>query len=246
MKLESLARLLGRNYRRYGGSRIPFPGMRLCGSEYQDDHYFVWSAEQDALQAERLCRLSADTRILEIGCGPGRFAIGLLRVIGEIKYVGIDVDPEAISWCVANIWRYHRSFHFLRLDTENQRYNPSGSRIGTFTLPFRDATLDVVYLYAVFTNMEFSHVERHLEEIHRVLVPRGEVFLTAYMAEDVPDVVVNPADHPLHPSGPLHLVRYRKDFFFDMVRQQGFGIHHFLQTREGHGHHAVCAAKAGK
>jgi len=66
---------------------------------------------------------------LDVGCGQGRLPIGILRVIGEINYMGIDVDKASIDWCRRHIERNHPSFKFKHVNFRNERYNNDGIEI---------------------------------------------------------------------------------------------------------------------
>ena len=134
-----LERLRGTDYRLCEGSRIPSSRLRFCGGRYLDDGYFVASGNEEAQRAVADFGVSTATRLLEIGCGPGRFAIGLLRVLGDMEaYHGMDVDRASVRWCKRHISGHHPSFRFTHVDAESIRYNPSGKRIDDeFRLPVR-------------------------------------------------------------------------------------------------------------
>lgn len=122
----ALERARGRDYCIHEGLALPPRWLRFCGEAYRDDAYFVSSAERE-VQRLRDFGLSTRTRLLELGCGPGRFAIGLLRRLGEMDaYHGLDVDRASIRWCKRHITRSHPSFRFTRIDVHNLRYNRRG------------------------------------------------------------------------------------------------------------------------
>lgn len=61
--------------------------------------------------------LKPDERILDVGCGIGRVAVPLTGYLDENgSYEGIDVIPEAISWCQKSITPRHPNFRFVLAD----------------------------------------------------------------------------------------------------------------------------------
>ncbi|WP_187294342.1 class I SAM-dependent methyltransferase [Methylobacterium sp. B1] len=51
-----------------------------------------------------LLRLDSKHNILEIGCGIGRDAIPLTKILSDqSKYLGIDIIERSINWCNENI-----------------------------------------------------------------------------------------------------------------------------------------------
>src|SRR4051812_28493355 len=85
---------------RYGDLLIPPPELRQGGRHFQDDAAFVEAGAVDALRLRDAFGLTADTRILDVGSGAGRLAIGLLDQIGEMHaYTGVDVSERSVRWC---------------------------------------------------------------------------------------------------------------------------------------------------
>jgi hypothetical protein len=73
---------------------------------------FVKTGESFLRSSRRLCGLRPDDRVLDVGCGVGRFAAPLTQFLRENgSYDGLDVVPESIEWCVETIstrygWRH--------------------------------------------------------------------------------------------------------------------------------------------
>ncbi len=81
------------------GSVIPTPDRRWCGPEFKNNAFYLRSAEKEAIRLKEHLQCTRESRVLDIGCGQGRLAIGLLRTIGELDYLGIDINQRAIKWC---------------------------------------------------------------------------------------------------------------------------------------------------
>jgi SAM-dependent methyltransferase len=93
-------------------------------------------------------------RVLDVGCGRGG-TVALLADRFEAEAVGVDLSPEAVTFCRRA--HQHPSTRFEVGDAEH--------------LPFDDASFDAV------TNIESSHtypnLRAFLAEVRRVLVPGG-------------------------------------------------------------------------
>lgn len=214
---------------RYKNMILPAKHLRFGGTKFQDDRYFFASAQAEADRLVEYFGLTADSRVLDVGCGVGRLPIGILSRIGEIQhYRGVDVSKRSIRWCQRHITGRHPSFQFIHIDVKNPRYNPSGRVIDIgFRLPFDNEEFDIIYLYSVFTHMTSEDVRIYLKEFQRLLSPSGKIFLTAFIEDGVPDMTINPRDYKRKWTGPLHCVRYNKDFFESLLAESGFGVEHY-------------------
>jgi len=227
---------------RHGQLRLPPAALRRCTVEFEDDEFFVESAVAEARKLVEHCGLTTESRVLDIGCGPGRLAVGILGSLGSIgSYEGIDVDDLAISWCHRWIEPKHKDFRFTHLDIHNDRYNPAGViRLDDkFHFDFDDGSFDVIYLYSVFTHMTVQDMTIYLAEFRRLLAPGGRVFLTAYLERDVPDVGINPPDYREASSTPLHRVRLNRGFFETMLSTNGLVMVRFDHACEHDGQSGV-------
>lgn len=216
------------DYVDYGLFRLPPAGMRKCTEEFSDDDYFMASA---TAEVERLIDdfgISSESTLLDVGCGPGRLALGLLSTLGMIhQYIGVDVSNDSIEWCKRNIESFYPQMRFVHLNVYNERYHPNGTvrlRNESFRFPFDDGKFDAIYLYSVFSHMVAEDVNLYLKEFRRVICSTGKVLLTAYIEDDVPDFEINPLGYRDQYSGPLHRVRYAKRFFEKMVLENGLRI----------------------
>jgi SAM-dependent methyltransferase len=99
----------------------------------------------------------AGDRVLDLGCGDGRFTQELARI--DAKPVGVDVAQAALDRA--------RSAH-PELDF---RLTPIDG-----PLPFDDTSFDVVWASEVIEHV--ADTARWLSEVRRVIVPRGRLLLT--------------------------------------------------------------------
>ena len=216
-------RIAPAGYTLHRGSVLPPRDARMGGVPYQDDEFFLNSAIGEARRVATLVEGRADQFLVDIGCGEGRLPIGLIHESQRISYVGLDVKRTAIEWCREYIQRDHPDFHFEHVDVVNARDNPGGVAIASdYRLPVQSARADIVYLWGVLTNMEPEHLAHYAGEIARLLRRGGTAFLTAHVEEGVPDATINPEGYtPYACSGPLHAVRYDREYLLGTFRRAG-------------------------
>jgi SAM-dependent methyltransferase len=129
--------------------------------------------------------MTADSAVLDAGCGYGRLALGLLHSTDHRgPYLGFDILPRQIEWCRTTITPSFPKIRFAHLDIRNGRYNPRGTIEPTeASFPARSARTDVCALFSVFTHLYRPDIERYLDEIRRVLRPGG-VAVTTWLLFD--------------------------------------------------------------
>lgn len=217
-----------------GALALPLPpvALRAGGVHFRDDAAFVASARAEAGQvvAELLAVGSRGLSVLDVGCGAGRLAYGLIAVDAPVvRYEGVDVMAPPIAWCRDTISPVQPAYRFRTIDVYNERYNPTGSQaaIGV-ALPFDDRTFDIAYAYSVFSHMHTEDVRAYLFEFARLLSDDGVAMVTAFVEEDVPDEVVNPPGYQgIAWGGALHCVRFARAHFEEVVGDAGMRISNF-------------------
>jgi SAM-dependent methyltransferase len=189
-------------------------------------------------------------RVLEIGCGIGRVAVGLaLYLEAPGGYDAFDVDRRAIRWCRRTIGREWPLATFCAVDVHNGTYRRRG-RIAAvdFTFPYADASFDVVVATSVYTHMGHAETAHYLAETARVLRPGGRSFATFFLVgEGTPaepeerwDLPFRPvADEPIwtaFPDRPLLGVAHERAAVEDFHRDAGLTVGeplHFGEWRLG-------------
>jgi SAM-dependent methyltransferase len=212
----------------HNGSVLPSSELRasMCGTRYADNEFFLNSAVTLARELVKTVELTSDTRIVDVGCGLGRLAIGLARQAPDVRYFGLDSSERFICWCTRYIQRAHPNFRFMHIDVENERYNPGGRKIGeNFRLPVADGDADVVHFWGVLTNMTREHMLIYVPEISRILRRGGSAFLTAFVEKNIPFYSVNPSAYVSYPCvGPLHVVRYEETYLRSVFASQSLSV----------------------
>ncbi|MBF0193638.1 MAG: class I SAM-dependent methyltransferase [Magnetococcales bacterium] len=128
---------------------------------------FLWSSKHCRSDIDRELEklgLSWDSfnNILDFGSGCGRTFISLPQEI-EKKYVGVDTDSEAVSWCI----RKYPQAQF--------QINPSNP-----PMDFADSSFDLIIAIAVFRHLDEQNQFNWLEELKRVVNPGGLVLISLH------------------------------------------------------------------
>ena len=225
------------DYVEYRGLRLPPPHMRFCTTDWQEDAFFLESAVSEVDRLRDLAGLETGSRLLDIGSGQGRLAIGLAHALpGLHAYWGVDVSQPSVEWCRRNIQAFRPNFQFLFTDFSNDRYSPNGVTFRPpLQLPFADSSFDVIFLYSVFTHMDAGDVSAYLAEVARLLRPGGRMLCTVYVENDVADVEENPAGYleDLGVSkGALHRVRFERGYLEGLMAAAGLEVAEFLYRSE--------------
>ncbi len=153
----------GRILRRLGRHELAFPGAMPASENY---HEALWEVVPEGLEpvdfARRndflLSHVSAGERVLDVGCGEGRFAAELIRAGAEV--VGIDVAAEPL--------RRARERHPELVDL---RQAPAAG-----AWPLQDASFDAVWAGEVIEHV--ADTAAWLSELRRVLRSGGLLLLS--------------------------------------------------------------------
>lgn len=100
-------------------------------------------------------------RLLDFGCGCGRFVRHLGPLADRVEIHGTDIDAEMIEWLRSNVpfGRYEVAPH-----------EPP--------LPYPDRYFDLVISHSVFTHLDERRQDQWLGELHRVTRPEALLLLT--------------------------------------------------------------------
>lgn len=181
------------------GQTIPLPpaGLRFMG---EDDERLMRLGDE---LAELLVAygLTANASILDVGCGYGRLALGILHATDHRgRYLGFDILRRQIEWCRTTISPAFPRMRFAHFDIRNERYNPGGTIEPTeASFPAHSARTDVCALFSVFTHLYRPDIERYLDEIRRVLRPGGVAVTTWLLFDEarLPHVTSATALYPM-------------------------------------------------
>jgi SAM-dependent methyltransferase len=212
---------------------LPPGKFRMGGKHFKNDAAFVKTAVRDVKRLERYAGLTAQSRLLDWGCGAGRLAVGVREHLGRVAdYHGVDVQAELVDWAQANL--AGPGFRFTCVDVSNERYNPDGTP--ERTLAADPDSVDVFYAYSVFSHMNDDDTAAYLALIGQALAADGRAFVTCFVEEDVPGWEENPEGYgPLDWKGRLHCTRFARQHFEEHVAAAGLAVDRFEYGRETDG-----------
>jgi ubiquinone/menaquinone biosynthesis C-methylase UbiE len=96
--------------------------------------------------------------LIDVGCGAGRTAFAL-RDLASLRYLGLDVVPELITYARRTVARPDWRFAVVE----------------GLTVPERDSRADVVAMFSVLTHLTPSEGRRYVRDAARVLKPGGRL-----------------------------------------------------------------------
>lgn len=125
------------------------------------------------------------SRILDLGCGNGRFGICFSEM--PVEYEGIDPMAECIAFCEAAFAPFPH-LRFRHTPVHSPDYGLAGGvRPEDFRLAYPDRHFDDVICYSVFTHLQtLPAAARYTDEVRRVLKPGGRLFATWYRSPPDP------------------------------------------------------------
>lgn len=125
-------------------------------------------------------------RILDVGCGLGRVAWPLSRLLGDHgTYDGFDTSAEYIDWCRGALGLDPERFRFHHFDIRSSHYNAQGTIAAeAFAFPWPDNTFSLAIATSLFTHLASPATRNYLGEIARTLDANGRLFASFYVLDD--------------------------------------------------------------
>lgn len=114
----------------------------------------------------RQMQIKPDERILDFGCGSLTLSIMAAQMHPQAQFFGVDIDEKIISIAKEKLSR-------SGLNIDVQQYD--GNK-----LPYPDNSFDHVMSSLVFHHLTLRQKYFALEEIHRILKPRGQFHIADF------------------------------------------------------------------
>jgi len=113
---------------------------------------------------------TTNLRLLEIGPAFGRFPIELFNEGFKGTYTAIELSDDHLRYL-------HQALN--KLSIEHGKVQSIIGRFPTDTMHLANGSFDVIVITHVFHFFEPQHFDQALEELNRLLVPGGKIYLTA-------------------------------------------------------------------
>jgi SAM-dependent methyltransferase len=218
---------------------IPIELLNMTGGGVET---FDAIADAHISNLKKFIGISPGHSILEIGCGIGRDAIPLTKLLSKNgKYLGVDIIKRSIDFCNKNIKARYKNFNFIHYDVADQLHNPNGTiKTVDIKLPMPDQSIDRIIAWSVFTHLYENDIRHYLNEFRRVLKTDGLAYVTVFVVDEV---ILNAArktnltpfnlrfEHLLtegcfinDPAFPLGAIAYTRDALHAMIKDAGLAL----------------------
>jgi SAM-dependent methyltransferase len=197
---------------------------------------------------------NTNATIVDIGSGCGRWAHWLrdYNFRGRTftgKYIGVDIDAEAIAWCEKHYDPAHFRFH--RSTDASVSYNQQGQTKTHYRVPEPDGTVDLVFSNSLLTHVLDAELENYVRESYRLLKDGGAMFHSHFNL-DHPPATYGGRHTFRHAMGnarvesleqPEAAVAYRTDYLFRVAREAGFKTCEIVYIADGSQHQPMLLCK---
>ena len=167
-----------------GIGALPEPPAHLIGGIGPGDFWQIGNEVVGLTMAT--ARLYPDDRVLDVGCGLGRIALPLSRLLDQHgRYDGFDTSREYIEWCQRTLPVDSARFHFQYFSIRSSHYNEQGSIAAeTFAFPWPASSFTLTIAVSLFTHLSAAATRNYLNEIARTLSPRGRLFASFFVLDE--------------------------------------------------------------
>lgn len=187
-----------------------------------------------------LLELRREEAVLELGCGHGRTAHGLLYYLRHPgRYVGLDVDRRGIEDAQSRISARYPNFQFVWTNVRSRVYNPLGEvDAADVVFPVEAASFDAAYAASLFTHLLPAEALNYLRQTRHALRDGGRCLFSFFVLDHYrgPGTSVSPLyefDSPLagHSGVAVHeadrpdaAIAYSLDAIDDLCARTGWHV----------------------
>lgn len=119
-------------------------------------------------------RLKIGDKLLDLGCGIGRFYNLLSKLVGKENYIGLDVSIKLLGY-------------FL----EDAKEKPILIHWNSDKLPFAEKYFDKIWIWSVFTHLSIDEAILVLIESKRVLKDEGLIYASFFLDSKIKQIKYN-------------------------------------------------------
>ncbi|MDR0309245.1 MAG: methyltransferase domain-containing protein [Candidatus Methanoplasma sp.] len=131
-----------------------------CWERFYQEHKRPWRGI-----GEVKLDIEPGSKVLDVGCGNGKTTAALIK--RGMDVTGLDFSPSAISYCIG-LFGDKAKFTIAECDR----------------MPFPDNSFDAVTAVHILEHLDETQLKDTVEEISRVLVPGGLVFVRSFAVGD--------------------------------------------------------------
>ena len=117
-------------------------------------------------------QIKSHHNILDMGCGYGRLAVPLIKILSSGSYLGIELRKEPIDWA-NETFKEKQNINFKYIDLFSQFFNPEGKvKVLENQELFGnsgDIKFDLIIFHSVFTHLLKSSIDQYLDLIEEGL-----------------------------------------------------------------------------
>ena len=134
----------------------------------------------------------------------------------------MDVNPEMIAWCKANLQRDGFSFHHH--DVWSPTYAPKNSKRRILPIEPLGSGFTMIEANSVFTHLHADQTEFYLEQMRKMLAPMGLIRATWFLFNKKCFPMMNERQNTLFvdESDLTSAVYYDWHYLVDLIRSMGF------------------------
>jgi SAM-dependent methyltransferase len=112
--------------------------------------------------------LRKDNTVLDVGCGPLRAGVHLIRYLNANRYVGVDYNADFIK----------AAQHVIGRDASLSCKNPIISRVTDFTIPKFLECYDYILAFSVLNHCDNSQIEDFFKNIVNSCSPNTKIYIS--------------------------------------------------------------------
>lgn len=226
---------------------VPAPSIREMVGPASYRLYNYGLAEHFWL-IRHVCGFRGDQHLLDVGCGFGKTAIALLRLIRPPgSYIGFDIQPKMVEFANTLFKQLGVSDRFRAecypMENTFYRGGPRPVRAETFEFPYETNQFDCAVLHSVFTHMLSQAVANYVRNLARVVKPGGRILVSVFLLDNSPEAgtggepwadserrgALQEMLSPIHrgrlrvlkPENPEYMVAYRLEYLTTIFEKFG-------------------------
>jgi hypothetical protein len=176
-------------------------------------------------------------QFLDIGCGWGRAAYGLLNAGFGGRYVGFEVLPTQIDWLRANFSSAFPSYRFEKTHIKNAFEKGDAGDVSADLSKLCKGPLDIAIALSIFTHLYESTVIGYIEKVFSLLSPGRPFVFTAFLLNDESESLVGAGKGYFKPThqlndhcsiqdidNPRRVIAYSEKWLLNMIARQGYNV----------------------